>query len=57
MSEKEFINWLRGFTSGVHDYNISPKDWDYLKEVLNTVGSSNIVDYSIGNWVMNHSWE
>ena len=57
MNEKEFVVWLKGFTSGVHHYNISPKQWDKLKEVLQTVGSSNIADYSTGNWVMNHTWE
>ena len=44
MNEKEFVNWIRGFTSGVHHYNITPKQWDYLKEVLSTVGTSNIAD-------------
>ena len=57
MNEKEFVNWIRGFTPGVHHYNITPKQWDYLKEVLSTVGTSNIADYSTGNWVMNHTWE
>ena len=57
MTEKEFIDWLKGFTSGVHHYNISPAQWDYLKEVLETVGKTSFVDYSTGNWVMNHTWE
>jgi hypothetical protein len=57
MTEKEFVDWLRGFTSGVHHYNITPAQWDNLKEILTTVGTSNTVDYSTGNWVMNHSWE
>ena len=57
MNEKEFVDWLRGFTSGVHHYNVSPAQWDYLKEKLNTVGVTNIADYSTGNWKMNHTWE
>ena len=57
MNEKEFVNWLRGFTSGVHHYSISPAQWDHLKEVLNTVGNSNVADYSTGNWTLNHTWE
>lgn len=57
MNEKEFVDWLRGFTSGVHHYNISPKQWDYLKEKLKEVGTSNIADYSTGNWTLNHTWE
>jgi hypothetical protein len=34
MTSKEFILWLKGFTEGVHEYNITPKQWDYLKEKL-----------------------
>jgi hypothetical protein len=34
MTSKEFVIWLRGFTEGVHDFNITPKQWDNLKEEL-----------------------
>jgi hypothetical protein len=34
MTSKEFIIWMRGFTEGVHDFNITPKQWDILKEKL-----------------------
>jgi hypothetical protein len=34
MTPTEFIFWLRGFTAGIHHYNISPAQWDYLKDVL-----------------------
>ena len=34
MSSKEFVIWLKGFTEGVHDFNITPKQWDLLKEEL-----------------------
>lgn len=37
MKSKEFILWLRGFTEGVHEYNITPKQWDLLKEKLEEV--------------------
>jgi len=57
MNEKEFIDWLRGFTKGVHHYNITPAQWDNLKEVLDTVGKPKYADYSTGNWKMNHTWE
>tara|TARA_B100000575_G_scaffold238241_1_gene200528 strand:+ start:555 stop:728 length:174 start_codon:yes stop_codon:yes gene_type:complete len=57
MNEKEFVDWLRGFASGVHHYNITPAQWDYLKEVLETVGKTSYADYSTGNWVMNNTWE
>jgi len=34
MTSKEFILWLKGFTEGVHEYGITPKQWDVLKEKL-----------------------
>lgn len=37
MSDSEFIQWLKGFVEGVHHYNLSPKQWDFLKEKLNQV--------------------
>jgi hypothetical protein len=37
MTTKEFIFWLKGFTEGVHEFNVTPKQWDYLKEVLSEV--------------------
>jgi hypothetical protein len=57
MNEKQFIDWLRGFTKGVHHYNITPAQWDNLKEVLDTVGKPRRADYSTGNWKINHTWE
>jgi len=34
MTSQEFTLWLKGFTEGVHEYNITPKQWDLLKERL-----------------------
>ena len=34
MTSKEFILWLKGFTEGVHEFNITPKQWDILKDKL-----------------------
>jgi hypothetical protein len=34
MTSKEFILWLKGFSEGVHEYNITPKQWDILKDKL-----------------------
>jgi hypothetical protein len=34
MTSKEFVLWLKGFTEGVHEYSISPKQWDTLKDKL-----------------------
>jgi len=37
MTSKEFITWLKGFTEGVHEYNVTPKQWDLLKAKLEEV--------------------
>jgi hypothetical protein len=37
MTSKEFVLWLQGFTQGVHEHNITPKQWDALKGVLSKV--------------------
>jgi len=37
MTSKEFVIWFKGFTEGAHDYNITPKQWDLLKEKINEV--------------------
>ena len=34
MTSQEFCIWLKGFTEGVHEFNVSPKQWDILKEKL-----------------------
>ena len=34
MTSQEFVIWLKGFTEGVHEFNVSPKQWDILKEKL-----------------------
>ena len=57
MNESQFVQWLKGFAEGVHHYNITPAQWDNLKEKLQAVGSTSQADYTTGNWVMNHTWE
>ncbi len=42
MTSKEFVIWLRGFSQGVHHYNITPAQWDYLKDKLAEVKDDNI---------------
>jgi len=37
MTSQQFILWLRGFTEGVHEYNVTPKQWTLLKERLDQV--------------------
>tara|TARA_R110002050_G_scaffold35588_7_gene89254 strand:- start:1532 stop:1705 length:174 start_codon:yes stop_codon:yes gene_type:complete len=57
MNESQFIQWLKGFAAGVHHYNITPAQWDHLKENLQTVGNTPNADFTTGNWEMNHTWE
>ena len=42
MTSKEFVLWLKGFTEGVHEFNITPKQWDLLKEKLSNVNDEPI---------------
>jgi hypothetical protein len=42
MTSKEFVIWLKGFTEGVHEFAITPKQWDYLKEKLAEVDDNTI---------------
>ncbi len=42
MTSKEFVIWLKGFTEGVHEFNITPKQWDLLKDKLAEVKDDNI---------------
>ena len=37
MTESEFVQWLRGFVEGVHQYNMTPKQFDHLKDTLSKV--------------------
>ena len=48
MTSKEFILWLKGFTDGVHEYNITPKQWDLLKERLAEVSDEERIGTPIG---------
>jgi len=48
MTSKEFVIWLKGFTDGVHEYSITPKQWDYLKEKLAEVKDEQSI--GVGGW-------
>ena len=55
MNEKEFVEWFKGFSEGVHHYNITPKQWDYVKEKLSLVGKKSSMSYIIDSsyWTTN----
>ena len=44
MTSKEFVIWLRGFTEGVHDFNVTPKQWDLMKDKLAEVSDDKFVE-------------
>jgi len=48
MNSKEFVLWLKGFTDGVHEYNITPKQWDLLKEKLEEVKDEEPIGFPFG---------
>jgi hypothetical protein len=52
MTSKEFVIWLKGFTEGVHEYSITPKQWDLLKEKLVQVDDNTI---PMGGIIVDHN--
>ncbi len=52
MTSKEFVIWLKGFTEGVHEFNITPKQWDNLKEKLTQVDDNTI---PMGGVIVDHN--
>ena len=52
MTSKDFIIWLKGFTEGVHQYNITPVQWETLKEQLDKV-DDNIIP--MGGTIVDHN--
>jgi hypothetical protein len=50
MTSREFVIWLKGFTEGVHEFNITPKQWDILKEKLSKVSDEPYIGSAVGGW-------
>ena len=48
MNSKEFVLWLKGFTEGVHEFNITPKQWDILKDKLAEVKDEEPIGFPFG---------
>ena len=40
MTSSEFITWFRGFVQAANGYNITPKQWDDIKEKLTQVNDA-----------------
>jgi hypothetical protein len=47
MTSQEFVLWLQGFTQGVHEHNITPKQWDALKDTLAKVNDEPTLTFPI----------
>lgn len=47
MTSKVFVMWLQGFVKASHNYNITPKQWDELKDQLEKVSD----EYDASNTV------
>ena len=43
MTSQEFVLWLKGFSEGVHEYNITPKQWDIVKDKLAKVEDKTLI--------------
>lgn len=37
MSPEEFVIWLKGFAEAANPYNVTPKQWEAVKEKLESV--------------------
>ncbi len=48
MTSNEFVLWLKGFTEGVHEFNITPKQWDLLKDKLAEVKDDAPIGFPFG---------
>ena len=48
MTSNEFVLWLKGFTDRVHEFNITPKQWDILKEKLAEVKDEEPIGFPFG---------
>ena len=48
MTSKEFVLWLKGFSEGVHQYSITPMQWDIVKDRLSEVKDEQPIGITIG---------
>lgn len=37
MTSREFVIWLKGFATAANPYNVTPKQWDEIKDKLDKV--------------------
>jgi len=47
MTPREFVLWMQGFVAACNDYTTTPKQWDELKEKLESVDLDQNISYNI----------
>jgi hypothetical protein len=47
MTPREFVLWMQGFVAACNDYTTTPKQWDELKEKLESVELDQNTSYTI----------
>lgn len=50
MTPVEFVIWMRGVTETAHPYNITPKQWETIKERLQEVQVPKAVPIGVNGW-------
>ncbi len=59
MTPKDFVIWLRGFAQAANNFNLTPKQWDDVREMLAKVKDEddNVVlsRYKAEGWGIDHT--
>ena len=48
MTSHEFVLWFKGFAQATNNYNITPKQWDDIREQLGKVKENGSYSISVG---------
>lgn len=55
MTEKEFIDWIKGYVDGVHPYSASPGQWEFLKDKVRSINKGSKSYVLDSTWTTNIS--
>ena len=47
MTSNEFIVWFKGFVQATNPYNVTPKQWEDIKEQLSKVNNNSAIKYTL----------
>lgn len=50
MTPVEFVIWMKGIAETANPYNITPKQWEAIRERLQEVQISKAVPIGVGGW-------